>query len=613
MLEGEEDELVPTQAEVGELKTLVHFFEYENQKFKVDVESLQVVRQKQQERITAYEKNAQKLAKRITSLEKTISLERRGVEGLKKKCGLLEVDLPGLREEITNFKSEQLRSRGLLAQQEVDLNNDRAKRLQILHENQILVDRNKHLEEQFRLKEEELVESRKSQLGHLQTLDSAVSSESTLQLLIKEQNSSLITMAAELQNVQTQCRDLTQTNHSFSTEVGQLNMTVKTQEDEIRRLRGIILMNQTKSASLRNTASRSGTAGGTGTGTLGRSGSRATSRTGTRSLSQTQKSMADVEGMLLDPTVERGGFGGGFSKSEKMAVYKNRTPGCDSTKHSRAAYVSTLSNSKQVKPPRYESESESGSEDEGVEKQEEEEEEVAAPLRTFGFAREYIDPQQELDELNAYNQQQAHAHKHGAPPLSPVANPYLPVNNKIINNKNSLDNSRPSSTQLTGPSARRGSRSGKYDFGSLGLSGELGGLKGKLNSELAKSMPHLPGLGAGQAAGATGGAPSPGAIYGAAAAMTVSQNFNQLHPGLPTTAPAAKPADDVPVNLNATAPSALGKKSSAGTLSSSSSAKSLYVGQGLGMKHKNTTQYNLPKGSTKSMLQKILGDRDDLL
>lgn len=612
-------------------ETMLQFFEYENQRYRGNADSLEVVRANLLARIEGYEKDAQRLQKKVASLQKSVEIERRACDGMKKKCGLLEVEVPALREDIANYKTEALRSRGILAQNEIDLNNDRAKRLQILHENQILVDRNKFLEEEFKRKEEELRLSHQSQLKGLQSLDSVIVADKTLELLVKEQNSSMITMASELQNLQSQCRELTNTNHGFDVEVGGLNGTVRAQEDEIRRLRGIILMNQTKTVSLRNTASRNSASRN---GTSSRGGARTThSSSGQRGgnsnsnsnansqfansfgFADANASFGDVNKLLSDYTIDprdQTGFGAKFTKAEKSSVYVGKTPGCDNTKRCRAKYVSNISNSKPAKAAhRTASDSDCDSSDlSGEEEEDGDQAEEPMPARTFGHPAAYVNPMQELEELTAFNQNVVESQRLGPTALSPVANPYLPVANKVIVNKNVKDKSRPSSTTLTAKRASTGSRAGsrgtaKYDY-STAISGlGLGlGLADTLNPALAKSMPNLPG------------------IYSGAADFTIGQNRTQHQ--LPSTAGASTsqpgslgPGGGKPKGLASvsSAPSMSSKKSAASSLTpaSTSTARSLYVGQGLGMKHSQTSQYNLPSGSTRSMLQKILGDRDDLL
>lgn len=650
--EGDVDVNEDVDDAVQDPETMLKFYEYENQNFKANVESLEVVRKHLLERIEKYEKDAQKLQKKVLNLQQSVDLERKAGEGLKKKAGLLEVELPALKEEIANYKSEALRSRGILAQNEIDLNNDRAKRLQILHENQILVDRNKFLEEEFKRKEEELRLSHQNQLKGLQSLESVMVSDSTLQLLIKEQNSSLITMASELQNMQTQCRELTNTNHGFDVEVGSLNSTVRAQEEEIRRLRGIVLMNQTKTVSLRNTASRnartrnrdsaSASASGTrnissssGGRNIGSGGPRKDSTQSHTSNSfafacDPQSSFDAVNKLLSDYTIDprsQTEFGTHFSKAEKMSVYRNKTPGCDNTKHSRATYVSNISNSRPSPklPQRRRKDDDSGCDSEGDFSDEDETDQqqevpLLAPTRTFGHPDSYVNPMQELEELTAFNQNIVETKRLGAQGLSPVANPYLPVHNKIIVNKNVRDKSRPSSTTLTAKRASTGSRggfsTGKYDYAAAAAAGLTG-----TTPALAKTMPNLPGIYAGAAdmtlsQGSRGFSPSPspggyiGSVSGGGSSLASANGLKSIA-SAPNMSMSSSSANNNNTNNSAT----IGHGKTTGSVTPSipsctSTVRSLYVGQGLGMKHANTQQYTLPSGSTKSMLQKILGDRD---
>ena len=485
-----------SQAEVDKLNGLINAFEADNQNQKLVIESLEAVRIKQQERIDGYERKQQQLNKKIISLESTIKLERRGFEGLTKKCGLLELELPALKEEVGNLRQEQLRSRSIISQFEIDLNNDRAKRLQILHENQVLVDRNKHLEEEFAKKENELLASHKNQLANLQQLDTSMSSTETLQSIITEQNNSIITMCTEQQALQTQCRELTQINQLHSNEIGQLNMTVRAQEEEIRRLRGLILNNTLKP--------------GTSSSNI-RIGTTSTNRVG-----KSCNNINDLDALLFTSTAKEAPVS--FNNTAKLSVYRDRVPGSDVTKK-KIGSIDISNNMKHCTTTKKKSAQgkkkglgvDSGSSDvsdddsseggvgEGIVRGNEGIGFIDPPglpelAKSFGFATSYVNPVEELEQLTAFNQYQQYLKRNPSPPLSPNANPYMPTPNKIICNKNYGSNSRPSSTFLTSHVRPKTANTNtySYDASTIQAMQQLSGTDvNSLSQDMSKSMPNM--------------------------------------------------------------------------------------------------------------------------
>ena len=319
------------------LNATIASYEHDNQKLRIAVEGLEVVKEKQQERIVAYEKKQQQLYKKILSVEASMKLERKGFEGMMKKSGLLELEVPGLKEEIVNFKTDQVRNRAQLVQYEVDLNNDRAKRLQVLHENQVLTDKYKEIQEVIKQKEQELLMSHSSQLTHLQSLDSSQSASSTLQAIITEQNNSIIIMCAELQTLQTQNRELNAVNQMNNSQVAEVLLSLKAQDEEIRRLRALIL-NNTASAAAATVNGNKKLQATTGT-TKGRSSSSATLGTTQQILSIYGGAPSPTAGGTLSFTRTNSDVcklnvdsPNTFSKYEKSLVYRNRVSGCDNTR-----------------------------------------------------------------------------------------------------------------------------------------------------------------------------------------------------------------------------------------------------------------------------------------
>lgn len=579
---GEVDEI--TQKLIG-LNETIATYEADLVKLKSENEAHEVVKKKQQQRIDAYEKKQQQLQKKILSLESAMQLEKKGYEGVIKKCGLLEFEIPDLKAAIKNFKEESLQNRTQLAQYETDLNNDRAKRLQITHENQVLVDRNAAVEKLLLEKEAELLKSQKSQLSNLQQLDSSTANSGTLQAIITEQNNSIITMCNELQGLQTQCRSLTTINQGNSTQIAELLLTVRSQEDEIQRLRGIILGSTNNNSTATRAGTRAGTRGGTRGGTLA----------GTMGSVGTFNAFGDTNGAGLPRP---------FTQAEKGEVYRNRVSGS----HAKRKFLNS------TRPNRNNKDNDDSEYSDDITAEWADATGTAppasardtrksgqfSPLR--GNARlstsnsvgsgiglngtNYVAPSEELRNLATTREG-----KREQTPLSPLSTPYMPVKAKI-KAKNEMNRCSTASGSMMG--------TGRHQYDDSGSS--------KSFNEVEMSAQSLPNL-------LRANARMGGGMYSGSADATLSQSYGNLTGLSHINEDKGRDASKSGVNLNKTAPVVRNNKKDHNPTSesefdrtSTSTARSKFVGQGLGLKHSAGTQYNLPKGSTKSMLQKILSD-----
>ena len=83
--------------------------------------------------------------KEITRLKDAAKFDKLAAEGLVRKNGILAHDLAASREENKNIKEERNIYQAKVAQLEQKLNVDRSKRLQLLHENELLSQKLNHI------------------------------------------------------------------------------------------------------------------------------------------------------------------------------------------------------------------------------------------------------------------------------------------------------------------------------------------------------------------------------------------------------------------------------------------------------------------------------------
>lgn len=162
-----------SQLEVEKLNALLTHYEAENLRLKNENHLKDLAIKANLDRIADHEKKRQVLAKQVNQLESALKFEKIACEGLTKKAGILDLDLSNITEERRILIEDQIFNRKRVKDLESTLNDDRSKRLQDMHENELLKKENLDLETRASRAEGDILKLRSGHLEKLQLLETS--------------------------------------------------------------------------------------------------------------------------------------------------------------------------------------------------------------------------------------------------------------------------------------------------------------------------------------------------------------------------------------------------------------------------------------------------------
>ncbi len=127
----------PSKEEMRRLNNVIAEYEVEKIRLRDERDSALSVAAGVQEGFQARQEEVNKLHKTINTLKQTLMIEKKASDGLNKKAQLLDIDLKLHKEERKTMVDEQVMNRRKVADLERKLLDDRSKRLQNIHENDI--------------------------------------------------------------------------------------------------------------------------------------------------------------------------------------------------------------------------------------------------------------------------------------------------------------------------------------------------------------------------------------------------------------------------------------------------------------------------------------------
>lgn len=158
------DDPPPSREEMKRLQNVIAEYEIEKIRLRDERDSALSVAAGVQEGFRARQEEINSLHKTINSLRQSLKIEKKAGDGLNKKMQIIDIDLKLHKEERVTMIEEQIMNRKKVADLERKLLDDRSKRLQNIHENDIfrkkcatLEARNKVCEEYTRKSAAELL------------------------------------------------------------------------------------------------------------------------------------------------------------------------------------------------------------------------------------------------------------------------------------------------------------------------------------------------------------------------------------------------------------------------------------------------------------------------
>lgn len=252
---------VPQSAkdDIARLSKLLYEYETVNQQQKLDIESLNKKTEATGERFMAIQRENQGLSKKIKSLNDTLKFERISLEGIRKKFNLNDVEVRDLRKDKQNFILEITLVRQRAADLEVSVNSDRSKRLQLMHENEVLRMNAAEWEVQEKAAREDQRKAQASLMDKLMQFDRLFGVNEVQKKTIDSQSNEMIALSKEVNILQERNMYLNQLLSDRGNEIAENRKVNDILQQEIFRLRKELINMSTNITERSSALANSGT------------------------------------------------------------------------------------------------------------------------------------------------------------------------------------------------------------------------------------------------------------------------------------------------------------------------------------------------------------------
>lgn len=250
-----------SKEDVEKLRYVIKEYEVENRRLKDEwlayKESAENVREWKNFR----EKERNTFMKQINTLRQNVNIEKKATDGLAKKNGALEAELTIHKEERKTLTTEMALLKHKVQDYERKLNDDRAKRLQNMHENEILRRANAQLTAQSESAGEGERKAAASLLEKVQLLDTATTRLDQQKRVISAQGDEMLDLNREITALKETMKNISENMLRTQTQMVSMNKERDEFEQESFRLRKelvkVAASNSDKSAAFASFASSS--------------------------------------------------------------------------------------------------------------------------------------------------------------------------------------------------------------------------------------------------------------------------------------------------------------------------------------------------------------------
>ena len=185
----EEGPVVGTNsAEVDRLKNVIKVLEDDAENLRQEINTLKASRTSLLAKINDQEQQRQLVVKELLKVKANLNFEVKAREGLAKKTGGFEFEALNLREEKKNLVEELNILRTRSKEMEFFLNQERSKRLQEIHETDILRKQNQSLESKQIQAEQDAARARSELLTKLQKMETIIAENDAQKVIIDTLN-----------------------------------------------------------------------------------------------------------------------------------------------------------------------------------------------------------------------------------------------------------------------------------------------------------------------------------------------------------------------------------------------------------------------------------------
>ena len=249
------DDPPPSKEEMKRLKNIISEYEIENVRLRDERDSAASVASGVQEGFKARQEEINTLHKTINSLKVTLKIEKKASDGLNKKAQTLDIEVKLLKEERTTLIEEQIMNRKRVADLEKKLLDDRSKRLQNIHENDILRKRCAKLEARNKVCEDDTRKSAAELLVKVEKLQNATEIMDKQKRTIETQGAEMLDLNRELTMLKEAQKSMTEEVLKLERRLANYKKERDTFEQENFRLRREMVSTANASGSIGSKAS----------------------------------------------------------------------------------------------------------------------------------------------------------------------------------------------------------------------------------------------------------------------------------------------------------------------------------------------------------------------
>jgi predicted nucleic acid-binding Zn-ribbon protein len=223
--------------EIEKVKSISELLHSENERLRLEVDSLTKGRANLLEKIQEQEKIKQSLQKELQKTLQNLKYETKAREGLSKKMTVFEYEAVKYKEECFNQREELALVKYRNKDLEYRLNQERSKRLCELHEMDLLKKRNLELESAGSHAEKEAMEARMSLHDKLEKLEGIMHQNESQKRIISSMSGEILTLNSEMASLKEDLKRALEGKYHHENTISSKVREVEGLEREVSKLR----------------------------------------------------------------------------------------------------------------------------------------------------------------------------------------------------------------------------------------------------------------------------------------------------------------------------------------------------------------------------------------
>jgi hypothetical protein len=223
--------------EIERIKAVSELLHAENEKLRLEGDSLTKGRQLLLERLQEQERSKQAVQKELLKCQTNLKFEIKAREGLAKRMNIHEYEATKYKEECFNQREELATLRYRVKDLEYRLNQERSKRLRDLHETDLLRKRNNELESLGAHAEKQALEATQSLHDKLERLEAVLQQNESQKRIIGSMTSEILVLNSEMASLKEDLKRALEGKYLHENTISTKAREVEGLEREVSKLR----------------------------------------------------------------------------------------------------------------------------------------------------------------------------------------------------------------------------------------------------------------------------------------------------------------------------------------------------------------------------------------